>query len=101
MFHNICRRSLIGFTLAFSGCVVQNSPSAEWRQNRSSQLDTFYPGVKFGMSPDEVRAKVPASYQVVHNGNVMRLTRPRSNGRIEQIEFHFEGGRLTYSADRG
>lgn len=99
MNHSIYRHLLICTLLGISGCTVQNHASGEWRQNRSSQLDTFYPGVKYGMSPEEVRAKVPDSYRIETSGNFMKLSRKRPDGSIEQIKFHFEGGRLIDSSD--
>ena len=100
MTHSISNVLVMSFVLGLNGCVLTNNDQkGEWRQDRHSHLDTFYPGVKFGMSPEEVRSKVPSSYRIEMKGNFMQLRRHLPDHSPEKIEFRFKGGRLIDTSD--
>jgi len=79
---------------------TSSSPGREWQQRRQSSQDTFYPGVKFGMSRDQVKAAIPRQYSLVEDTkSTVRVERTKPDGIVETITFRFEGGRLTTTDD--
>lgn len=77
-----------------------SSSDQEWRQRRQSSQDTFYPGVKFGMSRDQVKAAIPRQYSLVEDTkSTVRVERTKPDGIVETITFRFEDGRLTTTDD--
>ena len=67
----------------------------EWRRDRRSSRETYYPGIDFGMTFREVQAKVPPTYK--RSGQTPnRLTyekRGATGGRVI-IRFTFADGLL-------
>jgi hypothetical protein len=97
--NNTLKAFTIAICLGTAGGCSPTGTKTEWRRNRTSGTDTFYPGVSFGMTRDQVRGKIPSSYSVSQEGNKLVAERKPPGGGTKRINFFFDGGKLISTQD--
>ena len=76
--HVIIATSII---LALVGCASGPvTPKNEWRREVTSSQETAFPGINYGMTEQQVRARIPTSYTVIDSQNNIIYQTPALTG---------------------
>jgi hypothetical protein len=86
--------------VCLGGCLTRHADEASWRQGRRAPADTYYAGIRFGMTSAEVKERVPDGYAVLaETSELVRVGRTLPNGNREVIEFQFTASRMVSTKD--